>query len=131
MTGKWPLQETHAFASPAVKGAPTDGYRLVGHVPLTDIVGGIYLMASGDEPVVRRTWGLFERSALIDSSSHGQDAYGPQFEYSEFQASSSWLAALVQSLLLVLASALMMFVPPMRFLARHLLPKPGEGPSDE
>lgn len=90
------------------------------------------MMASANQNVVRRSWGLYQRSALIDPSSHGADAYGPHFEYSEFEASSNWLIALGDSLLLVLGAALMMFVPPARYIAKHLLfPKPGEGPSDE
>lgn len=88
-------------------------------------------MATGNGHLVRRSWGLHQREALESPEACGNESYGDDFEYYEFQQSSSWIGAVFTSLMLVLGLGLLM-VPPIRWLAsKYLLTQPGQGPSEE
>jgi hypothetical protein len=70
--------------------------------------------------VVHRTWGLLG----------GGNGYGPQFQYNEYNKTSSTLAGLFQ-ILNNKAIGLMMALAPLRAIAKMILPVPGQGPDLE
>ncbi|KAF8599929.1 NAD(P)-binding protein [Ceratobasidium sp. AG-I] len=90
------------------------------------IYGGFFLMAPLNEAVVRRSWGLRERFRLTHSSSKSPS---PIFSYNEFLRTPSRLMGIALSLTFFVAAAALALLPPVRWLAKKLLPKAGEGPS--
>lgn len=70
--------------------------------------------------VVHRTWGLLD----------GGNYYGRNFRYSEYNKVSSTIAGIVD-ILKAHGIKLMFTLPPLRLIARMILPKPGDGPDVE
>lgn len=70
--------------------------------------------------VVHRTWGLL---------GGGKD-YGPNFQYNEYNKTSSTLAGVFQ-ILHARAIGLMLALGPLRAVAKMILPAPGQGPDLE
>lgn len=80
---------------------------------------GPFLMAAVNTRVVRRS------NALLDG------AYGPSFRYAESQTFPSMMAATMMTAGLGAFAAGLMASPVRKLLEKHVLPKPGEGPSRE
>ncbi|KAF8870481.1 Saccharopine dehydrogenase-domain-containing protein [Infundibulicybe gibba] len=102
------------------------------HAPRT-LQGALFFMRPVNKALVDRTWGLKElaaRDGTEATDESKQARYGPAFRYDEFMVMSSRpVAALfVSAFLLVLG--LVAYVPPVRWVAKKLLPKPGSGPSE-
>lgn len=70
--------------------------------------------------IIYRTWGLL---------GGGQD-YGPNFQYNEYQKTSSTLAGIIQ-ILKSKAIALLLALTPFRVILKIIMPVPGQGPDPE
>ncbi len=81
---------------------------------------GRFIMATMNTRVVRRS------AALLESR---QEGYGVDFTYQEHAFYNKYLNALLISFGTILS--MFVIVTPLRKLVRKLLPKPGEGPSEE
>jgi len=105
------------------------------------IYGGFFLMAPVNEAVVRRSWGLRERFRLTHptpssnisapSSSRSPNAPGPLFSYQEFLRTPSRILGVALSITIFITAAAFALLPPLRWVAKKVLPKSGEGPSVE
>lgn len=123
-----------------VEGAEQPGPKFVYElmVPgVRHIVGCFWFMRSTNVWVVQRTFGLLEmltksriptpeRQAEVDKM-----RYGPNFMYDEFMEQESKLTALVTSTFFFIGFALMSLFSPFRALVKLIMPKSGEGPSEE
>ncbi|KAI0031986.1 Saccharopine dehydrogenase-domain-containing protein [Vararia minispora EC-137] len=101
--------------------------------PMSFIKGGIFLMSAVNRAVVERTWGLHQFQFITSSPVPARDpalAYGPRFRYEEFEIRRSTFSALLLSISFALTSLSLMFLPPVRWLAKKILPGPGQGPSE-
>ncbi|KAG6329381.1 hypothetical protein ID866_9707 [Astraeus odoratus] len=132
------------FALSPVRGVPSPRPRAFYSLPILDrppMRGALFLMVIVNKQVVQRSWGLFElatRSTEIvfppEVSSLGDLSllpYGPAFKYEEFMVLSSRFHALLVVLFLVTVAFAMAVLPPARWVARRLMPKSGEGPTDQ
>ncbi|KAK2463055.1 hypothetical protein APHAL10511_004710 [Amanita phalloides] len=141
---------TYARRSPLSILSPVPGIRIPLFKPFyklaipgqKPLVGGFFIMRSVNVAVVQRTFGLLEVEAIRDKlrwPSGTQETamvtkkqrYGPSFQYDEFIVTESTFQALLLSLSLLFGLALLMFVPPFRWVVQKIMPKSGEGPSDE
>ncbi|KAF5317401.1 hypothetical protein D9611_003935 [Ephemerocybe angulata] len=105
------------------------------------IVGGFWMMRQTNAWLVQRTFGLYEAlgQEVHLSGICPQDIrsmvdkmrYGPQFMYDEFMETPSKMSALITSIFLVSSFFLLRFFKPFRWLAAKVVPKSGDGPSDE
>lgn len=106
-------------------------YRLFGLLSIPEL-GGVQttgLMASVDECIVHRSWGLYE------SSSDPNLAYGSKFRFNEFARATGILTGLAQKLALGF-TAILLAIPLSRWiltplLKNFVLPSPGSGPTKE
>ncbi|KIJ67410.1 hypothetical protein HYDPIDRAFT_108169 [Hydnomerulius pinastri MD-312] len=136
------------FALSPVRGTPSPRLRVFYSLPVSNppVQGALYLMAFIDLQIVQRSWGLFElakRNPNIVFGSTSQPrgehknpsdlSYGSQFKYEEFSALPSRFHSLLEIILLVTVAFALKVFPPVsaRWLARRLMPRPGEGPTDE
>ncbi|KAI9665201.1 MAG: hypothetical protein M1831_002211 [Alyxoria varia] len=78
------------------------------------------LFGAVDVPVVMRSWGLFR----------GSEAYGENFSFKPYQLVNSTLKGSLIHLAATIGSLPLIF-PPIRWLMRKLVYKPGEGPTRE
>jgi short subunit dehydrogenase-like uncharacterized protein len=116
-----------------VVGPPTGSlfYRLFGLLSVPEL-GGVqttWLMASVDECIVHRSWGLYE------SSSDRNLAYGPRFRFNEYARTPNVLTGFVQKFVLGL-TAVLLAIPVSRWvlapiLKKFVIPSPGNGPTRE
>ncbi|KAF6760297.1 Saccharopine dehydrogenase-domain-containing protein [Ephemerocybe angulata] len=96
------------------------------------IVGGFWMMRQTNAWLVQRTFGLYEALGQEDIRSMvDKMRYGPQFMYDEFMETPSKMSALITSIFLVSSFFLLQFCKPFRWLAAKVVPKSGDGPSDE
>ncbi|KAF9222364.1 NAD(P)-binding protein [Gyrodon lividus] len=135
------------FALSPIQGTPSPRPRAFYSLPISNppVQGALYLMAIGNLQVVQRSWGLFElakrNSRLVFGPATSQPggghedtselSYGSQFKYEEFLALPTRLHSLLVVVFLATAGLVMKLLPPARWLARRLMPQPGEGPTDE
>ncbi|KAJ7750095.1 Saccharopine dehydrogenase-domain-containing protein [Mycena maculata] len=116
--------------SPVV-GAPSPEPRLIYRLFLPDtcktLVGAFFFPSLGNRAIVQRSWGLFEAAAAQDPT---QLRYGPAFKYDEFLITGGVARALFVTLGITIAFGALS-ISPMRWLLKKVLPKPGEGPSEE
>ncbi|KAL6704185.1 hypothetical protein ACN47E_008442 [Coniothyrium glycines] len=106
-------------------------YRLIGLLSVPEL-GGVQttgIMASVDECIAHRSWGLYE------SSSDRSLAYGPKFRFNEYARAPNVFAGLVQKLALGL-TAVLLAIPVSRWilaplLKKFVIPSAGNGPSRE
>ena len=87
---------------------------------LIDAWTGRFIMATMNTRVVRRS------AALLESR---QEGYGVDFTYQEHAFYKKYLNALLVSFGTIFS--MLIIITPLRKLVRKLLPKPGEGPSEE
>lgn len=116
-----------------VVGPPTGSffYRLMGLLSVPEL-GGVQttgLMASVDECIVHRSWGLYE------SASDRALAYGPRFRFNEYARAPNAIAGLLQKIALGM-TALLLAIPVSRWilsplLKKFVIPSPGDGPKKE
>ncbi|KAB5588380.1 Saccharopine dehydrogenase [Ceratobasidium theobromae] len=92
------------------------------------VYGGIFFMSPINEPLVRRSWGLRERYRL---ETEGSSATPSSFSYTEFMRTGGPVSGALLSLVLLFTTAALTFLPPIRWVAKMLLPKSGEGPAPE
>ena len=103
-------------------------YRLFGLLSIAEL-GGVQttgLMASVDECIAHRSWGLYQTSS---------NPYGPKFRFNEYMRSRNIFTGLAVKFALGLAG-LLLALPPTRWLLaplmkRFIIPSPGEGPTRE
>ncbi|MDG2061343.1 MAG: saccharopine dehydrogenase NADP-binding domain-containing protein [SAR86 cluster bacterium] len=81
---------------------------------------GPFIMAIANTRVVRRSAALFAQRQM---------PYGEDFIYTEKASYKSFLSAMIVSITTILGGIILF--TPLRKLIRPLLPKPGEGPSEE
>ena len=79
-----------------------------------------------DLAVVTRTWGL-----LHEIPSRKDQFYGPRFTWMEYFRVRNYLHGIAVHLGLLIGSLCLIFVPPLRSLARRFVYQPGEGVSRE
>jgi hypothetical protein len=90
------------------------------HNPLLGYLSPSSFSDIQNRAVVHRTWGL------LDGGNH----YGRNFQYSEYNKVSSTIVGIVD-ILKSKGIKLMFTLPPLRAIARMILPKPGDGPDPE
>lgn len=134
-------EATQDFALSPVKGVPGPRPRAFYALSIDPSLRGVlYIMSIINKQVVQRSWGLFELAArspelVFPSKTIGaQDvsglSYGPAFKYDEFMVLPSRLQAIFVVLFLATVAFAMATLPPARWIARRLMPRSGEGPSD-
>ncbi|KAL4062488.1 Saccharopine dehydrogenase-domain-containing protein [Scleroderma yunnanense] len=130
------------FAISPVRGTPATCPRAFYSLPILNppVRGALYLMSIVNTQTVQRSRGLFELaarnptvvfpheiSATVDMS---DCSYGTTFKYEEFMVLPSRLHALLLFILVNIVGFLMVVFPPARWVARKLMPEPGQGPTD-
>ena len=135
------------YNSPMV-GLPITGFKFLFSMPapaLSNQVGGFWPMSLVNQPLVQRTWGLKQISA---TSKEGRAlAYGPEFTYHEFIKCRTRVTSVLWSLTIaVIGVSLAAFAPvsamvkkayrwltgtQLRWIARGVMPSPGQGPSEK
>lgn len=123
-----------AYSLSPVKGLPVSGEKLVHTLPY--VKKGKYGFASPlaghNIATVQRTWGLFQLHASSDSDRESDIfPYGDAFKYNEGILAPGFLSAGLVSLTFAITSVCLLFLPPARWLLKMMLPKSGQGPSDE
>ncbi|KAF2025377.1 hypothetical protein EK21DRAFT_103981 [Setomelanomma holmii] len=118
-------------------GSPTGSlfYRLFGLLSVPEL-GGIQttgLMASVDECITHRSWGLYSQTA--QSSNDASISYGPRFRFNEYMRAKGLLSGLLIKLAIG-SMGLLLALPPTRWILAPLIKKfviqaPGQGPSRE
>lgn len=135
------------YALSPLKGQPTPAPRLLYRLPHSSppIIGGYFFMANVNKVLVQRTWALHElefrqygRGSNIISSTSGatleqvqSQAYGPQFKYEEFMKTRTRLQAVILGIGMAMTVLCMVYIPPIRWLAKRIVTQPGMGPSEE
>ncbi|KAG6382104.1 Saccharopine dehydrogenase-domain-containing protein [Boletus reticuloceps] len=134
------------FALSPIKGVKSPPRKVFYLLPVSKppVQGALYLMSIVNLQIVQRSWGLFELATrnprlVLDTSrqSSGEHedttglSYGSQFKYEEFLALPSRLHSLLVMLSLVIVAGAMWLFPPVRWMARRLMPRSGDGPPEE
>jgi len=133
------------FALSPILGVKGPRHKMFYSLPFEKpaVQGALYLMAVVNLQVVHRSWGLFELatrnpSLVLNASAQSGEhedttewSYGPQFKYEEFLALPSRLHSFLVLLFLFTVALAMKLFPPVRSLARRLMPQSGDGPTDE
>jgi len=83
-----------------------------------------FLAADTDRAIIGRTWGLLSQAG-------GDDAYGPNFHFSEHMRTRNWLSGVAIHLGIGLSGFLLAVLPPLRWVVRRLVYKQGDGPDKE
>ncbi|KAG2366662.1 NAD(P)-binding protein [Suillus spraguei] len=125
-----------SFALSPVKGTPSPPPRMLYTLPHSNqpVYGAWYFMSITNSQVVQRSWGLYELARRVNhhnTTTVAPFSYGPNFKYEEFMILPSALYATMYSILFAATTALLVFFQPARWLARKILPRPGEGPSEK
>ncbi|KAF9934792.1 hypothetical protein FBU30_000086 [Linnemannia zychae] len=82
-----------------------------------------FVMSSSNEKIVKRSHGL-----ALEADGTG---YGPKFTYGETMSTPGLATAAVAAVGMGIGGAALSVGPIRRFIQRHYMPAPGEGPSDE
>jgi short subunit dehydrogenase-like uncharacterized protein len=118
------LQESQQpwYLSPTKGRQKSNSTNLFGmrHDPLLGELSASSLSEVQNIAIIHRTWGLL---------GGGKD-YGPNFQYNEYNKTSSTLAGMFQ-ILNSKAIGLMLALAPLRAIAKMILPVPGQGPDLE
>ncbi|KAL5482989.1 hypothetical protein ACEPAI_8218 [Sanghuangporus weigelae] len=127
--------QTPDYLSP-VKVRSPQRLKLVSSLPIVrpKRYGGIFFLIPYNISVVQRTRGLFTLYAdKFDKDGDSEDlpAYAEDYSYTESWAASNRFTAFFFSLSIAMGGACLLLFPPLRWLARKILPDPGHGPSDE
>lgn len=114
-------------------GGPTGSllYRLMGMLSIPEL-GGVqttWAMASVDECITHRSWGLYE------SSSSPSQSYGPRFRFNEYMRAKGLMRGILIKVALA-SVGLLLAIPPIRWILTPLIKKfiiqaPGQGPNKE
>jgi short subunit dehydrogenase-like uncharacterized protein len=118
-------------------GSPTGSllYRAFGMLSVPEL-GGVQttgLMASVDECITHRSWGLYSQTAK--SSNDPSISYGPRFRFNEYMRASGLISGLLIKLAIG-SVGLLLALPPTRWILAPLIKSfviqaPGQGPSKE
>ncbi|KAG1828525.1 Saccharopine dehydrogenase-domain-containing protein [Suillus variegatus] len=138
------------FALSPVEGTHSARPRMLYTLPYSDrpVYGAWYFMAITNSQVVQRSWGLYELARRLNhhnATAVAPFSYGPNFKYEEFVILPSALYAMVYSIVFAAIAALLVCFQPVRYLllvlvaeeitarwlARRIMPGPGEGPSEK
>ncbi|KAH7906635.1 Saccharopine dehydrogenase-domain-containing protein [Hygrophoropsis aurantiaca] len=127
------------FCLSPVQGVPNSRPRLVYTLPFSSppVRGPWFVMAVINRQVVFRTWGLHELTARLNigqsevAESSKTLTYGPNFKYEEFIVFPSFFQAFMHAAVITISMIALSTCSWARKLARRLLPKAGDGPSDE
>jgi short subunit dehydrogenase-like uncharacterized protein len=130
----------HPYSLSPVKADNTVGsprgsllYRAFGMLSVPEL-GGVQttgLMASVDECITHRSWGLYSQIAV--SSNDPSLSYGPRFRFNEYMRASSLISGLLIKLAIG-SVGLLLALPPTRWILaplikRFVVQSPGQGPS--
>jgi short subunit dehydrogenase-like uncharacterized protein len=118
-------------------GSPTGSflYRIFGMLSVPEL-GGVQttgLMASVDECITHRSWGLYSQTA--ESSNDPSLSYGPRFRFNEYMRASGLFSGLLIKLAIG-SIGFLLALPPTRWILAPLIKNfviqsPGQGPSKE
>jgi len=89
--------------------------------------GAVFVMAPHNGQIVRRSWGLLESTA----KSARDFTYGPNFSYDEYIGVGNPVLAFFVSLVFVVGAVVLKLLPPLRWIAKRVGPKSGDGPSKQ
>ncbi|KAF7290100.1 Sacchrp-dh-NADP domain-containing protein [Mycena chlorophos] len=119
--------------SPSTNGAAQAASRFVYRVRMPDtkkmLSGSFFFMSPTNRPLQQRSWGLLEMEAA-EGNSEEVLHYGPHLKYDEFFVTGSRVLGFVVTWMQVLAF-IGFLIPPTRWFLKRILPKPGEGPSEQ
>ncbi|EAT78741.2 hypothetical protein SNOG_13717 [Parastagonospora nodorum SN15] len=132
----------HPYSLSPVKSDNTVGtpagsfpHNLLGLLSVPELGGlqTVGLMASVDECITHRSWGLYSQAA--QSTNDASVSYGPRFRFNEYMRAGGVVSALLVKLALG-SVGLFLALPPTRWILaplmkKFLIPAPGEGPSKE
>ncbi|KAI0686268.1 Saccharopine dehydrogenase-domain-containing protein [Cytidiella melzeri] len=130
---KMQIGHTDWALSTHVSGARKLPKRLVYTLPFSNppIFGGTWFMAASNKAIVQRSWGLNERALWETQTKDAKlRSYGSKFKYDEFKVAGSKLSSALLSLGM-LCGLVVIIIPPLRWLAKKLAPRAGDGPSEE
>ncbi|KDE03187.1 hypothetical protein MVLG_06307 [Microbotryum lychnidis-dioicae p1A1 Lamole] len=117
--GLSPIQGQHKPGAVIAKSTTLNGRR---HW------GAFWIMGPFNSAIVRRSWGILQGAS--DSSSR-VFSYGSNFSYDEWMGVANPLLGLLVSLALFVVFGILIFVPPIRWLAEKYGPQSGDGPSEK
>lgn len=86
-----------------------------------------FLAADTDHAIVGRTWGLLSQAR----GARAQEAYGPNFYFTEHMRTRNWLSGVLVHWGLALGGFLLVALPPLRSVVRWFVYKQGDGPDRE
>jgi len=121
------------YNSPVV-GLPVTGFQFTYSLPAPGMrghVGGFWPMATVNQPLVQRTWGLRQVGVESNGSKESKEiAYGPEFTYHEYRKTGTRIGAAIWSFSFIAFAVSLGVFAPMRWLAKKMLPA-GQGPSEK
>jgi short subunit dehydrogenase-like uncharacterized protein len=118
-------------------GSPAGSFplSLLGLLSVPELGGmqTVGLMASVDECITHRSWGLYSQTA--QSTNDPSLSYGPRFRFNEYMRAGGIFSALLVKIALG-SVGLFLALPPTRWILAplmktFLIPAPGQGPSKE
>jgi short subunit dehydrogenase-like uncharacterized protein len=126
-----PVKADNSVASPTGSFL----YRIFGMLSVPEL-GGVQttgLMASVDECITHRSWGLYFQTA--ESSNDPSLSYGPRFRFNEYMRASGLFSGLLIKLALG-SIGFLLALPPTRWILAPLIKNfviqsPGQGPSKD
>jgi hypothetical protein len=126
-----PVKADNSVASPTGSFL----YRIFGMLSVPEL-GGVQttgLMASVDECITHRSWGLYSQTA--ESSNDPSLSYGPRFRFNEYMRASGLFSGLLIKLALG-SIGFLLALPPTRWILAPLIKNfviqsPGQGPSKD
>lgn len=94
-----------------------------------------WLMGAADRAILMRSWSLFQQAKKAahkenDEQSVGNDYYADDFMYKEYMQAPSYIAAWGMKLVLAMVILVTLF-PPVKWVMRRVMTKPGGGPTEE
>ncbi|KAJ6522252.1 hypothetical protein B0H19DRAFT_1277428 [Mycena capillaripes] len=110
------------FSLSPIRGAAAAPTRLLYDLkPHDNLLGSFFLLGTNNVSAVNRTWGLLQ-------STNSPLAYGEEFKYSEFLVAPSAAVARVTSVVALVIVSLLIYFPPIRWLAGWLVDRDSTNP---
>ncbi|KAJ7682023.1 hypothetical protein DFH06DRAFT_1388185 [Mycena polygramma] len=116
------LKSVESFSLSPIEGITRPRQLVYDLKPHDSLVGSFFMLAANNVAAVNRTWGLLQ-------STNSPSAYGEEFTYSEFLVAPSAGAARIASIVALATVGLLMYVPPIRWLAGWLLDRDSTNPT--
>jgi short subunit dehydrogenase-like uncharacterized protein len=126
-----PVKSSNSAGSPA----GSFPHSLFGLLSVPELGGTqtVGLMASVDECITHRSWGLYSQTA--QTANDPSLSYGPRFRFNEYMRASGILSGFLIKIGLATVG-LLLALPPTRWILaplakKFIIPAPGQGPSKE